>query len=64
MNTWRVMTYLLSVAFIATHVVFTVWVFIGGWFDLMHMFRDLSMERVDLDDNGRVISDNMSDHSG
>lgn len=55
------MTYLLSVAFIATHVVFTVWVFIGGWFDLMHMFRDLSEERVDLDDDGRVISSKSPD---
>ena len=54
MFSWQVMTYVLAVLFIVTHVVFTAWVFVGGWFDLLHMFRVLSEEQVNPSDDGRV----------
>lgn len=51
---WYTATYIwVSIAMIA-NVVFTIWVSIGGWFDLRAMFRDLREQRVDETDDGRV----------
>ena len=57
MFSWQVMPYVLVAFFIVTHVVFTVWVFVGGWFDLLYMFRVLGEEQVNPNDDGRVNPD-------
>ena len=54
MSNWSTATYIwVSVAMIA-NLLFSIWVTIGGWFDLRAMFRDLRKEQVDTTDDGRV----------
>ncbi|MEX2306888.1 MAG: hypothetical protein WD738_04820 [Pirellulales bacterium] len=48
------MTYLTVALLVATYVLFTIWVLIRGWFDLLHMLAELRQEPVDLADDGRV----------
>lgn len=54
MFNWPVMTYLFVVLLVATYALFTIWVLIRGWFDLMYMLAELRSEQVDLSDDGRV----------
>lgn len=48
------MTYLTVALLVATYVLFTIWVLIRGWFDLLYMLAELRREPVDLADDGRV----------
>jgi hypothetical protein len=54
MFNWPAMTYLSVALLVATYVLFTIWVLIRGWFDLMYMLAELRREPVDLSDDGRV----------
>jgi hypothetical protein len=51
---WPTMTYLSVAVLVATYVLFTIWVLIRGWFDLVYMLAELRREPVDLADDGRV----------
>lgn len=54
MSNWSIATYIwVSVAMIA-NLLFSVWVTIGGWFDLRALLRDLKSEQVDTSDDGRI----------
>ena len=50
------MTYLTVALLIIVYVLFTVWVLIRGWFDLVHMLKELRQEPIDLTDDGRVTT--------
>jgi hypothetical protein len=54
MFSWPFITYFWITLLIVVHVFVTVWVLIGGWFDLMFLLRELVKERVDATDDGRV----------
>ncbi len=54
MFSWPIATYVLILVLIITHVLFTFWVLLFGWFDLMFLLRELKQERVNLADDGRV----------
>jgi hypothetical protein len=54
MFNWPTMTYLSVAILVATYVLFTIWVLIRGWFDLLFMLAELRREPVDLADDGRV----------
>lgn len=54
MFNWPSMTYLSVALLVATYVLFTIWVLIRGWFDLVYMLAELRREPVDLADDGRV----------
>lgn len=41
-------------------LIFTVVVNIGGFFDLLYLFRELSKKNADELDDGRVINDNQN----
>jgi len=53
---WPTVTYVWVTLLIVAHVFLTVWVLVGGWFDLLYLLRMLSEERVDSTDDGRVDS--------
>lgn len=57
MNSWLTPTIVLTVLCIVGNVVFTVWITIGGWFDLVKLLHDLRDENVDITDDGRVDRD-------
>lgn len=48
------MTYLSVAILVSTYLLFTIWVLIRGWFDLLFMLAELRREPVDLADDGRV----------
>ena len=52
---WTSATIALTLLYIGGNVAFTIWVTIGGWFDLMKLLKDLKEEQVDVTDDGRVI---------
>ena len=54
MFNWPAMTYLSVALLVATYVLFTIWVLIRGWFDLVYMLAELRREPVDPSDDGRV----------
>lgn len=54
MLSWPIATYVLLGVLIATHVVFTFWVLLFGWFDLLFLLRALKQARVNVTDDGRV----------
>jgi hypothetical protein len=54
MSTLALVTYILIAVSIISTVIFSIWVTIGGYFDLMSLFRDLKSERSNLEDDGRV----------
>ncbi|MCC7085073.1 MAG: hypothetical protein IT427_08705 [Pirellulales bacterium] len=54
MSSWITSTIVLTLLYIVGHVAFTVWVTIGGYFDLLKLLHDLKDESVDTTDNGRV----------
>ena len=52
---WVTVDYAYGVIMVATYVVFSVVVTIGGMMDLVYMFRELKNAVVDETDDGRVI---------
>lgn len=56
---WPIVTYILLLVLIVTHVLFTFWVLLFGWFDLLFLLRELKRERVNLTDDGRVESNRL-----
>jgi hypothetical protein len=54
MSTLALITYICIATSIIATVIFSIWVTIGGYFDLMSLFRDLKSERLNPDDDGRV----------
>jgi hypothetical protein len=55
MSSWTTPTITLVLLYIACHVIFTIWVTIGGYFDLVKLLHDLKEEPVDTTDDGRVV---------
>jgi hypothetical protein len=57
MSSWTFPTLVLTTLFIGGHIAFTVWVTIGGWFDLIKLLSDLNDEQIDPGDDGSVRPD-------
>jgi hypothetical protein len=55
MSDWSGPTTWAVLAIIAFNGVFTVWVLVGGWFDMVAFFRALQQQRVDPTDDGRAV---------
>jgi hypothetical protein len=52
---WMYATVGLTFIYIIGNFIFSIWITIGGWFDLVALLRDLKSEQIDQDDNGRVV---------
>ena len=56
MSDWSVTTSWALRVMIAVNFLLTVWVLVGGWFDLRALLVGLEREQVDPTDDGRVIA--------
>jgi hypothetical protein len=56
MSDWSATTSWALRAIIAVNFALTVWVLVGGWFDLMALLVGLEQEQVDPTDDGRVVT--------
>lgn len=54
MSSFALITYAATAIIMVASLIFTVWVFIGGWIDQMDLFRDLKAEVVGPKNGGRV----------
>lgn len=56
MRDWSATTSWALMVMLAVNFLLTVWVLVGGWFDLRALLVGLEREKVDPTDDGRVIT--------
>jgi len=56
MGAWAIATYSLVFAAAIAYVFFFVIITIGGFFDLIYLFKSLKEEEIDAEDDGRTKS--------
>ena len=54
MSKWEMSTWLYVAILIVVNVILTVVVSVGGYFDLKYLFKSMSSQSVDPNDDGRV----------
>jgi hypothetical protein len=57
MSKWEISTWVYLLLLILTNVILTLVVSIGGYFDLKYLFKSMSNQAVDPNDDGRVLRD-------
>jgi hypothetical protein len=55
MSKWEISTWIYLLLLIASNIVLTLIVSIGGYFDLRYLFKSMSSQTLDPQDDGRVI---------
>ena len=56
MSNWALACFWIAAFFIIANFVFSIAVTIGGFFDLLHLVRQLKESKINETDNGRAIS--------
>lgn len=62
MDKWEISTCAYIAIALGTNVIITVVTLIGGYFDVIHLFKMLRKEIVDVIDDGRVVENNLQKH--
>lgn len=62
MDAWEVSTYIYIAIALVANVVITVVTLIGGYFDVIYLFKMLRKEIVDITDDGRVVTNHIQNH--
>jgi len=62
MDKWELSTYIYIAIALGANVIITTVTLIGGYFDVIHLFKTLRKEIVDVTDDGRVVANKLENH--